>query len=400
MNIIFAIGVLLAGGYLGGRIARRVKLPEVTGYILAGIIIGPACFHLIPEPILEEEMNPIVDIALGLIAFSIGGSLNIERIKGLGKSIIWITLLQSLGAFLLVSVAVFLISLSTPAFHFIPPNKGIFFALVLGAIASATAPAATIAVINELRATGPLTTTLLAVVALDDAIAIIIFGICNATASSLTGGVFRSVMTPFFEVIGSLSLGIGFGFLLRLISKYLKFMRGFLIMSLGVVCLVSGTAMIFKLSPLLADMASGTVIINGLKRDKRFVSALDEFTPPLYALFFALAGTYLRLNTLFRVSFLGLGFIIARIIGKVAGSSIGGVISQAPLAVKRWLGFALLPQAGVAVGLVLIAHENPAFRIYGDIMVSIILASVAVNEILGPPFTAFALRKAEETKGG
>jgi Kef-type K+ transport system membrane component KefB len=394
MNIIFAIALLLLIGYFGGRLARRIRLPEVTGYILMGILIGPSCFHLIPEQILEEELDPLVDIALGIIAFSIGGSLTIPKLKRFGKSIIWITLLQSTGAFLLVTISItflipLMLKLDNLSFHNTFP-----FALVLGAIASATAPAATVAVINELKSKGSFTTTLLAVIALDDAVAIALFGISSSIASSLMGEmrIYKVVLTPLIEIVGSLGLGLSLGFLLRYISRLLKTDHGFLIVSLGMVCLTSGTAMLFKISFLLANMALGFMIANGGRRDQRFIQILDRFSPPLYAIFFALAGTYLRTKTLFIVGFLGVVFICARIVGKLGGAFLGGCISRASSGVKKYLGLTLLPQAGVAVGLVLIAHENPAFKMYGDTMINIVLASVVVNELIGPPLTSFAIR--------
>ncbi|MCK4352395.1 cation:proton antiporter [candidate division WOR-3 bacterium] len=400
MSIVFAIGILLVVGYLGGRLARKVKIPEVTGYIIAGILIGPSCFHLIPKIILEEELNWVVDIALGVIAFAIGGSLDIKRIGKLGKNVLLITLLQGIGAFVFVTFSILLLS---PYISKIVNFQGSIlpFALVMGAIGTATAPAATLAVMNELKAKGPLTTTALAVVALDDALAIIIFGICNATALSSTSGSLthlKAISIPFIEIVGSLALGIAFGFLLRLISGYIRSAAGFLIMSLGIICVVSGIAIFLKLSLLLANMVSGFIIINGLKRDQRFISVLDNFTPPLYAAFFALSGTYLRVGTLIKVGLLGLVFIVARAVGKIAGASIGGVVSGAPVAVKKYLGLTLLPQAGVAIGLVLIAYENPGFKVYGDMMINIILASIAVNEIIGPLATVFAIRHAGEAE--
>lgn len=392
LNIVFAIGILLVIGYFGARFARKIKLPEVTGYIIAGILIGPGCLHLIPASILEEGLSPIIDIALGVIAFLIGANLNIRKIRQVGKSILWITSLQAVGTFLIVTFAILAFSpfisklLNTQA-SILP------FALVLGAIASATAPAATVAVVKELKAKGSLTTTLLAVVALDDALAIVIFGICNAIAT--TG---HLVITPFIEVVGALALGIIAGFILRLLSKYLKTAAGFLIMSLGMVCLVSGISIKFNLSLLLSNMAVGFIIANGLRRDLRYVLSLDNITPPLYATFFVLAGTFLRFTTLAKVGLLGLAFIVARVVGKTSGAALGGTISRAPQSIRKYLGIALLPQAGVAVGLVLAAEANPGFAAFGDIMINIVLASVAINEIIGPPLTAFALRQAGEAR--
>ncbi|HIE43573.1 MAG TPA: cation:proton antiporter [Candidatus Omnitrophica bacterium] len=400
MNIVFALGVLLLVGYFSGRVARKFRLPEISGYILAGVLIGPSGFNLIPEEILVKDLSWVVDITLGLIAFSIGGSLNLARIRRLEKSITLIAFFESLYAFLLVSISILVFS----PFIFKSPDLShlafLPFSIVLGSIASATAPAATLTVVNEYKARGPLTTTLLGVVALDDAIAIILFGLCMPIASSISMGIQNSIKVfaiPLVEILGSFLFGIVLGFFLRTISRYLKTNKSYLIVVLGAVCLASGVSMILKLSPLLTNMALGFVIVNSRRRDLRFIHVLDNFTPPFYAIFFALAGTYLKLAVLFKVGVLGLVFIVARALGKIAGASFGGGISKAKGEVRKFLGFALIPEAGVAVGLVIMATQSPALEMYRQTMINIILAAVAVNELIGPPATAFALRHAGET---
>lgn len=395
MNIIFALGIFLLVGYLSGRVASRFKIPEVTGYIVAGILIGPSVLHLIPESITEHELDFVVDLALGLIAFSIGGGLNLKQVGKLGKSIISITLFQCFGAFLLVTLTIFLFSNVLRG-----DRPGLLsLSLLLGAIASATAPAATIAVINELRAKGLFTTTLLSVVALDDALAIGIFGVAHAFAISLLGkggSTLQMVTLPIREIFGSLILGGAAGFILHLIFPFFKTRREILMVVLGSVLFIGGCAIALHFSSLLTNITAGFVVVNLARRNQRFVASLDDFTPPVYAVFFVLAGTHLKFAMLAKVGLLGLIFILARSIGKIGGTFVGGHISKAPDIVKKWLGVSLLPQAGVAVGLALIAYENPILAPYSDILINVVLASVAINEIIGPPATAFAIRKSKE----
>jgi len=395
MNIIFALGIFLLVGYLSGRVASRFKIPEITGYIVAGILIGPSVFHLIPESITEHKLDFVVDLALGLIAFSIGGGLNLKQVGKLGKSILSITLFQCIGAFLLVTLSIFLFSNVLRG-----DRPGLLsLSLLLGAIASATAPAATIAVINELKAKGPFTTTLLSVVALDDALAIGIFGIAHAFAISLLGkggSTLQMVSSPVREIFGSLILGGAAGYILHLIFPFFKTRREILMIVLGSVLFISGCAVALHFSSLLTNISAGFVVVNLARRNQRFVTSLDDFTPPIYAVFFVLAGTHLKFAMLAKVGLLGLIFILARCIGKIGGTFVGGHISKTPDIVKKWLGISLLPQAGVAVGLALIAYENPILAPYSDILINVVLASVAINEIIGPPATALALRKSKE----
>ncbi|OYD14016.1 hypothetical protein CH333_09405 [candidate division WOR-3 bacterium JGI_Cruoil_03_44_89] len=400
MNFVFALGILLFVGYWGGKLVRKIKLPEITGYIVAGIIIGPSCLRLIPRVVLENTLSPVVDIALGLIAFLIGSSLHMGRIRKLHRSVLWITALQCFFAFAVVSVSILVLSpilvnvvgveTENPFIEVLP------VALVIGAIASATAPAASIAVIEELKSKGPFTSTLLAVVALDDALAIALFGLCNTAVSP--GHAVYSIFMPFIEIIGSVAIGIFAGFILRLCSKFLTTTAEFLIVALGMICIISGITIFLGVSPLLANMSTGFVIVNSTMKVKRFIGALHNFTPPIYAAFFALSGAHLHFGILAKVGFLAAAAILARIIGKTLGVSVGGHIANSSAYIRKYLGLALLPQAGVAMGLALIVGQNPRLAPFEDALINIVIASVAVNEIIGPPLTALALKRSGEAR--
>lgn len=413
MDIVFLVGAILTVAYIGGRLANRIRLPEVTGYIFAGIALKLTFtnLNLISASRLHElvshNLGPIPHITLALIAFVIGGSLPIEQIRRLGRGIAWIGLTEGFGAFVCVALLIFVL---TPLVWVVPSIEGVSqtktvlaFALLLGALSAATAPAATVAVIRELRARGDVTTTLLGVVGLDDAVALFIFTFANAIATALVaiasktvGSLPSIILVPLLEVIGSAVLGVGMGVLAHYGSRFFRSKRETIVGGLGFVLLSGGTAMALGLSPLFTNMLAGLTLINVSGRNIRIFRSLEDIEAPIYAMFFTLAGTHLEFENLGKLGILGAVYIIARIGGKVIGVRIGARIGRASATVSKYLGFGLLPQAGVAIGLVLVAKGNPAFAPFAPMMTNIILGTVAINEIIGPPFAARALRKAGE----
>lgn len=344
-------------------------------------------------------------MTLALIAFVIGGSLPIVKLRRLGRGIVWIGLMEGFGAFICVAVLIFLLTPAVwtmPSIDGVSPTKSLLaFALLLGALSAATAPAATVAVIRELRARGDLTTTLLGVVGFDDAVALFIFTFASATSASLVVsasqaavGIIEMIGYPLAKVSGAAALGIPMGFLAHYGSRFFRSKRETIVGGLGFVLLSGGTAVAFGLSPLFTNMLAGFTLINLSERNIRFFRSLEDVEAPIYALFFALAGTHLVFEDLGMLGMLGAVYVVARIVGKMVGVKIGAKLGRASRTVGKYLGFGLLPQAGVAIGLVLIAKSNPAFASFAPMMTNIILGTVAVNEIIGPPFTAYALRKA------
>ena len=414
VELIFILSILLLVGYVGSFLARKVRLPEVTGYIAAGIVVKQVLlgFRFLSERKFEvlfgRDLVPINHLALGLIAFAVCGSLRIDQLRRLSRGILSITVVQALATFVIVSSAVLLAVSATGLLA--PEAKlataGVALALVLGGIATATAPAATVAVVRELRTKGPFTTTLLATVALDDAIALLIFAFGLTIGESLLAGhqiggagwLHGLVVGPAVEIAGSLAAGALIGLVHHLVARRLRREMEMLTLSLGVITFTSGLSMLIGLSPLLTIMAAGFVLINCSRRNQRVFGAIERFEGPIFVVFFTLAGTQIHLENLLTCGIIGSVFIASRFGGKVAGAFAGAVLAKAGVAVRRYLGFALIPQAGVAIGLMLVAQQSPEFSPYRRIIVDIVLASVALNELVGPPLAAYALRRAGEAQ--
>ena len=390
-HALFGVGILLVIGYGLGKLASKVRLPEITGFIIAGIIMGESVSGIIPRH-MGEDLKLVTEVALGLIALTIGGEFYAAKLRRLGKAIVIITLVQILATFVAVSLALVLFRLELP------------FALLMGAIASATAPAATVAIVQSLRAQGKFIDYLYGVVALDDAGAVILFGVTFAVVSGLIGTVEAHgaalVYHAFAEVFLSVAVGVVVGVLIHLFVRKKANPNEVLILTLGMLFISTAVAIVFNLSPLLTNMAAGTAIINLSPRNHRIFRTLEPFTPPVYALFFVIAGTELQPAVLMQGEILLLGavYILARAVGKYGGVFLGASMSGVERPIRNNLGICMLPQAGVAIGLVLVIQASPitrglppeSLRIV-ETMVNIILFSVFVNEIVGPPLSKAAI---------
>lgn len=399
-----ALGIIFLSGYFGGRIANRLKFPRVTGYILAGILLSPSLFGIIPRELVTDRFAIITDIALAVIAYSIGGSLQLSKLKLLGKSILWINVSEALGAFILTTI---LIASLSPYVIGLPLSHAPFWevylplALIIGAVSAATAPAAVLAIVHECRAKGPLTTTLLAVVALDDGVAIILFALAGAAVMALGQGsgsvsIYSIGAKPVMEILGALSLGTVLGFLLGRAATYVRRKESLLVIILGSIFFCTGIAVKLGFSLLLANMMMGFLVINMGKHSLDLFQGLENIEEPIFVLFFTLAGAHFDLNVMKVAGPLAAIITVSRFSGKLAGTKLGAYFSKAPEVVKNYLGFALLPKAGVTIGLVLLAQpllRNPAMS---DIMVNAVLGSVIINELIAPPLVEYALVKAGE----
>jgi Kef-type K+ transport system membrane component KefB len=377
-----SIGTLLLVGLVAGKIAGRFRFPAVTGYILGGILIGPSLLNLLPEFPFRQ---PIEGIALSLIAIAIGGELSLKNLRDLGPQIATITTTQLLGAFVLVLLTSRLLGASLQ------------LCLLLAALATATAPAATIAVIREYRAKGTFTNTLLAVVALDDAGCLIVYSLASAFASVLTNGSSISLLTicePIREILGSFLVGIIGGLILCQGLRYLRNDGEILTFGLALAILTSGLATTWNLSSLLATMTLGMVATNLSSASHHLFDLIQRIEPPIYVAFFVLAGMYLQLDVLPSIGALGIGYVLARILGKMSGAYLGASITKASDTVRNYLGLALIPQAGVAIGLSVVAVAQ--FPELKSTIMTVILASVVVSELIGPLGAKLALTKAGE----
>lgn len=383
---------LLILGFIFGRLANLIRLPRITGYIISGIVFGPSLLKIFSESSIDK-LSFIPQFALGIIALIIGAGLSFGLVKRLGIRLLLITLLESFGAFIFVFLVLYLFKMPLEA------------ALPLAAIAAATAPAATVAIIKEFRARGPLTETTLAVVALDDAIAIILFGLILTFdlkhLSSFGQTALESLSASMFEILAALVVGALLGLAAHLLIKLTKEITDNVIIILGVILLGIGIASVSNTSALLTNMFLGVTLINISSKNSEIISSLEKLTPPIYCFFFVLAGAHLNFKIFTEVGHIlllwGLAFIAARIIGKMSGAYLGATLSRAPDAIRKYLGLALIPEAGVAIGLSLLISKSSAYFEYRSIILNITLMAVAFNEIIGPVCTKIALFKAKET---
>ena len=396
MNLILAVGIMIVIGFLGGLASEKFKFPMITGYILIGVLLSPSLLNIIPRETVGE-LDIITDVALGIIAYLIGGSLHWVDLRRLAKSIAWIIPLESLGSWFLVTLV--LASLGS----LIMPDETFWqtyfpMAFIIGAISCATAPAATMAIISECRAKGPFTTTLLAVVGLDDVIAVVAFAIASGISRPLVNGAesisfYQMLGTPFLHILESISIGIAFAIVLMHTIRLARTRELLLVVVFGMIMLCTGVSTYLGLSLILANMVAGFIIANKVKRREMFL-VVEEIENVVYVIFFVLAGLHFDLSVMKLAGILALLIVIARCLGKYMGVRVGAGISHAPDNVKKYLGLALLPKAGVTVGLVLMASLE--FPTFGVLMLNAVLASTIINELIAPPLSKYAIFKSGE----
>lgn len=396
-NLIFLLGIILLLGAMGGRLFQKIKIPQVVGYIVIGIIIGQSGFQILSSSVINS-LEPISSVALSLIGFLIGGELKISILKKYGKQFVGILLLEAIVPFFVVSIVVTFVS------FFFTKNLviSISLGLILGSISSATAPAATTDVLRENRTKGPLTTTILGIVAMDDAVALILYAIASSVASSLlgaTGGSFGYKMLMLgYDVFVSMAVGSIIGALLsRFISHIMTDEGRILAFSLGSIFLSTGICTFLNLDTILSAMSVGFFMTNFAPRKTRPTFALvEKFTPPIYVLFFVLVGAKLNIwNVNAYIGLIAFMYIICRTVGKSIGSKLGARITKAPKTVEKYLPWCLLSQAGVAIGLSIAAGNDFASSI-GPTIILIITATTFVVQLIGPICVKYAVSHAGE----
>ncbi len=399
--VTLGIAILLAAGLAASKITQRFHLPSVTGYILAGLLLGPTGFGIITQQTIGHNLTHFTQIALMLIAFGIGEHIELHTLKKHTKSLKWIGLFEALGAFFVVSTVIFV---SIHLTNFIVPGWSLrdylILCLLLGSIGVATAPAATLLVIRELRAKGPLTSTLMAIVAIDDGLAIMIFGLVVSIAHQVLGHsgapILISIGASLMEIIGSLLLGILTGTTLILMLGKLEEQGELMTAGLAILLLCGEIALYLHLSPLLAGMAAGFSLVNKAERDVRVFRALNKFEPPIYVLFFTLAGSHLDIEALRTAGVLGIIYFLSTVTGKISGVNLGARIAGSPRQVGRYLGLAMMPQAGVAIGLIFLLSSDETLAPYTVVITPVVLTGVFISELLGPVSARYALTKAGE----
>lgn len=389
MDVLLKIGIVLVVGLIGGKIARMLKLPNVSGYLVAGLFLGPSFFKLVSAQD-TESLAIISEVALAIIAFSIGSEFVIKDMRKLGKSIVIITLLEVIGAIGVV--------FSLMYFVFKQPFA---FSIVIASMSAATAPAATLLVIRQYRAQGPLTKTILPVVALDDVFGIMAFGVALSMARLSLGSTESSLLqmltNPLLEIVGSLVLGTVLGVVLAWFANRAGDREELQGISLAAIAVATGLSNYWGLSPLLTNIMMGTVLVNMMRNSSRVFGSVNDFVAPVYVLFFTLAGASLDLGILMQVGIMGIGYIFARAGGKMLGAAVGAKMVKADDKVTKYLGLALLPQGGVSIGLsVLVRQFLPEYAVP---ITTIIMFSVLVYEVSGPIFAKIAIQKAGEING-
>ena len=397
---LFYLGIILLAGLLMGKLTKLVKLPNVTAYLVAGLIIGPSVAKLIPSDVLDS-FSIISEIALGFIAFTIGTQFQFSYFKKVGSRPIIIAIFESLVAVIFVFIGLLVYGLIKGDGEAVP------FALVLSAIAAATAPAATIMVVKQYKAKGEVTKTLMSVVALDDAVALIIFGINVAIANAFEhndANIILTILKPFGEVLVSLGVGVVLGFLLSLLLKWytgrgnrLSVIFAIILITCSLSYIVTDVIKInLSISTLLACMMIGAVFTNTTPNDttSKILELVDRFTPPLLIIFFVLSGANLKLNVLLTVGIIGVIYVVLRVVGKISGAWFGAVITKSPPEVKKYLGPTLIPQAGVAIGLTIVAGN--VVPQYAQEITAVVLSATLIYELLGPVITKISLIKAGE----
>ncbi len=406
MLILIELAVAMFGGLLMSRLAKKLRLPAVTAYLVAGVLLGPFCLGMLKVPGLGfasledvQALDLVSQVALGFIAFTIGNEFRLEQLKHMGRQAITVGILQAV-------ITTAFVDLGLVALHFISPKLiSVSSAITLGAIAAATAPAATLMVVRQYKAKGPLTKLLLLVVAIDDAVGLMLFSASFGVAMALEKGIISLktiLLEPVIEIVLSLLLGALAGWILHRLEKYFFSRSKRLTLSIACVFLTAGLSMAefdvggihIGFSLLLVCMMAGTVFCNICDFSQEIMGRVDDWTAPVFVLFFVLSGAELDLRILSNplVLLVGVVYIIFRSLGKYFGAYSSCAMTHCDKNITRYIGITLLPQAGVALGMALTAQQLAD----GSVVRNVVLFSVLVYELVGPALTKRALTAAGE----
>lgn len=390
---ILSLALFFIFGFFGAKIIKKLKMPTITAYIGLGILMSPSLLNLV-SPSLVISSNIFSNIALGMIAFMLGESFSLKTLNQIGNVVFKVSLAASVFPWIVVTSVLWL------ALH-----QPFAVSLVLGAIAAATDPAATVMVVQEYKSRGEFTDNLLGVVAVDDIWALIIFAISLSLAQTFAAGhsavseIFTALGESALEIIGSSVVGFLVAVIFNKLSRFISTVKERLIYTLGFLFFVIGFSITFNLSVLLSCMVFGAVLINTNKTSFEFFKSLREIDSPIYLIFFVLAGASLQLNYLTKFFFLTVGFILLRVFGKMVGAFFGAKLSRASANVQKYMGLALIPQAGVALACALLAKHALGDTL-GNLIVTITIASTVIFELGGPLLTKYCLVKTGEIKEG
>ncbi len=396
LNLVLVLGIAVFGGTIGAKLFQKLRIPQVVGYIVIGVILGGSALDVI-TPRVAETLSPFNIFALGIIGFMIGGELKYDIFRQYGKQFVIILLAEGLSAFVVVGATVTLTS------YLFTGNlsSSLALGLLLGAISSATAPAATVDVLWEYKTRGILTRTILAIVALDDGLALLLYGFATSFAAALLGSGHKNWLTdlavPLWEIFGAIGLGITTGFVLVTIFRYVEETDKLLTFTLASVMLAIGLSIILHVESILAAMVLGATLVNFRpRRSRNAFELVGKFSPPIYVLFFVLVGSRLKVTGVpVWIIVLAVVYVVGRSVGKITGSWLGARIAKAPASVRKYLGICLFSQAGVAVGLSLLASQRFTDGM-GEAIILIVTATTFIVQIIGPVMVKIGVTKAGE----
>lgn len=398
LSPLMTVGIMTFAGFYVGKSMKFLKLPSIIGFMVIGVLLGPSLFNLLNEH-LQIDLSFITEIALSFVAVSIGLELSFSALKKQGPGIIWVIITESLLAFITVTTVIYLVTGDLP------------LALIFGAIAPASAPAGTVAIIQEYKAKGPLTKALYAVVGFDDGLGIIIFGFASAIAKSILESAAGNgqaelgllILEPLKEVVLSIGVGGVMALIFVFLARRLKNQRDIFILTFAMVLVTTGLCNALHLSIILTNMVVGIIVVNTQPHSlvQKIHEELTETMPLLFVMFFVLAGANLHIAALPALGVIGVVYVLGRSAGLVVGSKIGAAIGKMDANIRKYLGMGILSQAGVAIGLSLIVkHEFTGISGWGAEIGSTVITTVTATciffEIIGPILTKIALEKSGE----
>jgi Kef-type K+ transport system membrane component KefB len=396
LNLLLLMGIAVFFGTIGARLFQKLHIPQVVGYIVIGLILGGSALKLINIEVVMS-LSPLNMFALGIIGFTIGGELKLDIFKKYGKQFVIILVSEGVFAFLAVGL---LTGFGAYCFtHNL--NSSMALGVLLGAISSATAPAATVDVLWEYKTRGILTRTILAIVALDDGLALLLYGFAASLAAVLLGSghgsLAANLLMPFWEILGAVALGLGIGWILTFIVKRVEESEKVLAFALASIMLGVGLSNLLRVESILTAMTLGATLVNFLPRSSKDVfEVVGRFSPPIYVLFFVLVGARLQITSIpVWIIVLAVVYVFGRSLGKISGAWFGAYISKAPEQVRKYLGLCLFSQAGVAVGLSILASERFGGNI-GEAIILVVTSTTFLVQIIGPPLVKLGVKKAQE----
>ena len=389
MNVLLALSIAMAVGLLMSRFIRLIHLPNVTAYLIAGLLVGPYVLNVL-SPALNSELAIISDVALGFIAYSIGSEFKLTYLKEIGVKPMVITLFEGCTASLFVFATLLVMGQPLP------------LCLALGAIAAATAPAATLMVVRQYKANGPVTKMLLPVVAMDDALGLMLYAVMMAIARTIERGTALTVTTlllkPLGEIVGSLALGVALGLVLVYVLRFFHSRGNKLALTIMMVFAAVGLSSMWGLSSLLVCMMLGATMVNLCSQSNVMLEQCDRFTPPLFLLFFVLSGANLDLSVLPTVGMVGVAYVLARALGKTLGGTMGAMVEKCDRNIVKYLGLTLLPHSGVSLVFTGIAVTtlNKLDPAAATVISGTIVAAAIINEIIAVLIAKYAFQWAGE----